>query len=185
MASGNSQGETGSYWTSGCWYDYASLTGTTQGRPGAHAAGATQTNNSGKIGPDGLGRKICPTAQRYRLGIVFSLLARELVRLFAPFSAFAQVSGHLAMLKKDLGQIDRRRLPDLAEIGVQPLGRLGATAVAQATQEVPIWIELGRDSELGHRRVVSDRVNKHAAIFAPIKDIVVDQLGDERDGAHL
>src|SRR5262245_65674333 len=85
------------------------------------------------------------------------------------------------MLKKDLGQIDRRRLPDLVEIGVQPLGRLGATAVAQATQEVPIWIELGRDSELGHRRVVSDRMNKHAAIFAPIEDIGVHQLRDERD----
>ena len=28
-------------------------------------------------------------------------------------------------------------------------------------------------------------MNKHAAIFAPIEDIVVDQLRDERDGAHL
>src|SRR5262249_12174717 len=58
-------------------------------------------------------------------------------------------------------------------------------AIAYATQAVPIWIELSRNSELGHRSVVSDRMNKHAAIFAPIEDIVVDQLGDERDGAHL
>jgi len=76
-------------------------------------------------------------------------------------------------------------LADLVEIAVQPLGRFSATAVAQATEEVPIRVELGRNSEFGHRRVVSDRMNQHAAVLVPIKDIVVNQLRDKRDRTHL
>src|SRR5262245_7599039 len=81
--------------------------------------------------------------------------------------------------------IDRRFDADRVEMSREPAGGAILPDVVQVRQELPVRIELAHGPETLHQVIGLDGVDQYAIEAAIRHPAIVDELGDERDRAHL